>query len=96
MLENGCENIILGCTHYPYLTSIFKRLAEEYGAENIEFINPAKYFTDFIKKDLQEKSLLSDKKESNEMFYVSSNPARFKESAKSFYELSSLPELKEV
>ena len=93
LIEKRCENIILGCTHYPYLISVFEKITTEYCAKNIKFINPAIYFTEFIKKDLTEKSLLSESKITNEKFYVSSTPEQFKESAKNFYKLSQLPEL---
>lgn len=93
LVEQGCENIILGCTHYPYLTSVFEKITTELGVKNIKFINPAIYFTEFIKKDLTEKSLLSVARAASVKFYVSSTPEQFKESAKSFYEFNKMPEL---
>lgn len=90
ILEKGCKNIILGCTHYPYLTETLKRIA---GEEDINFINPAKDFTDFIAKDLEAKQLMSAKKLYEPQFCVSANPENFVKAAKAFYKLKDLPKV---
>ena len=58
------------------------------------FIDPADYFVDFIKTDLEQSNLLNtqDKKGSEE-FYVSANPELFIENAKLFYEVKELPKV---
>ncbi len=89
IIEAGCENVVLGCTHYPYLTTVLKKLSEN----KINFINPAKDFTNFIKEDLTQKKLLNDKRDFEPQFYVSSNPENFMEVSKAFYELKTLPEV---
>ena len=82
------DKVILGCTHYPYLSAILKRY---FRAENI--INPAEYFVKYIKNDLTTRDLINQKSKGSEKFYVSSNPEQFRTSAKMFYELNSLPKL---
>ncbi len=89
MLENNCENVILGCTHYPYL---IEKLNEITG-NKIHFINPSLDFVDFIERDLREKGLISGKRDYEPIFYVSSNPENFKSVSKQFYELKELPVL---
>lgn len=38
----GCRKIILGCTHYPYLLPVLRRVSEELFSEPVEFIDPAR------------------------------------------------------
>ena len=79
------DALVLGCTHYPYLTDIIKNFSN-----NHLLIDPAVYFVEYIKNNLQEKQLLEDAK-GEEKFYVSSNPEGFKQSARMFYGLKELP-----
>lgn len=89
MLKNNPEKIVLGCTHYPFLTDILSRFAPRE-----LFIDPAIEFAKFIKSDLLAKGLLNNNKTSGTgKFYVSANPLKFKNSAKMFYEIEELPEL---
>ena len=89
MLVNKPEKIVLGCTHYPFLTDILAKFAPPE-----MFIDPAEDFAEFIKDDLALKGLLNSSQiEGNGKFYVSANPAMFKSSAKLFYELEKEPEL---
>ena len=89
IIEAGCKNVILGCTHYPYLTEVLKELSNN----KINFINPAQDFINFIKEDLTNKKLLSNKKAYEPKFYVSANPENFMSASKAFYELKALPEV---
>ena len=89
IMNAGCKNVILGCTHYPYLIDVLKKLSDY----KINFINPAKDFTNFIKKDLSEKKLLSNKRNFEPQFYVSDNPQNFFNASKSFYPLKELPQI---
>lgn len=88
MQKNKPDKIILGCTHYPYLMEILKTFAKE-----DLFIDPAQIFAQSIKKDLEEKSLLSFGCKGSEEFFVSKNPEQFKDSASVFYDLKTLPKL---
>ena len=72
LLDKKCEKIVLGCTHYPYLVSILKNWA----APSI-FIDPADYMVKIVENNPKNTPL-------NIEFYVSSEPERFRESAKVF------------
>ena len=81
------DKIILGCTHYPYLLDKIGKYA------NKElFINPSEIFANYIKNDLEKRNLLSTRVGTIE-YYASSNPEEFKENAKMFLEIDTLPEL---
>ncbi len=86
MLKNEPEIIILGCTHYPFL----KQQLIELTGKDI-FLDPAESFVNYISDDLKEKNLLAQKRTIEPEFFVSSNPAKFKEAAKLFYELDNIP-----
>lgn len=83
---NNPDKIILGCTHYPYLLDILEKFAPRE-----LFIDPAEYFAQYIKSDLEASGLLSDNNEGSEEFFVSANPENFKEAAQMFYPLKDLP-----
>jgi glutamate racemase len=38
MIENEVDNLVLGCTHYPFLSETIKKIE---GAEKLNIINPA-------------------------------------------------------
>ncbi len=89
MLLNNPERIVLGCTHYPYLINVLS----EFAPINM-FIDPAVYFAQYIKTELQKNNLLATSNNNVfDTFYVSSKPEKFKESSKMFYKLASVPEL---
>ena len=86
MLLNNPQKIILGCTHYPYLTNILSQFAPKE-----IFINPAKIFAKLIAEDLKTCNLISNNNSFDERFYVSKNPEQFVNSAKMFYEIKNMP-----
>jgi glutamate racemase len=88
MLKNNPDKIILGCTHYPYLLEVLEKFASRE-----LFIDPSEYFAEFIKSDLNVSGLLNDSNNGSEKFFVSANPAKFKEAAALFYDLNNLPKL---
>lgn len=88
MLRKNPQKIILGCTHYPYLTDVLAQFASK-----DLFIDPALYFAEFIKSDLAKNGLLTNVNSRFEEFYVSSSPELFKSSAKMFYNLKEIPKL---
>ena len=75
--ENNAKRIVLGCTHYPYLESIFKTILD------VEYFNPAKTIAQIVKNDTKDN--LSN--ESVFEFYVSKNPNDFIKSAKMFFDI---------
>lgn len=88
MMKNDPDKILLGCTHYPFLLDVLS----EYVSADI-FIDPAQYFAQYIKTDLEQNNLLSTGDNTVCEFYVSSNPKQFTESAKMFCEMQELPQL---
>ena len=41
LLKAGADRIVLGCTHYPFLTGTMRKVAEGLGYGDVEFIDPA-------------------------------------------------------
>ena len=82
MLKNNPDRIILGCTHYPYLTEILSRYADK----NL-FLNPADCVAQFVYEDLKSNGMCSDSKSGGTKFYVSSNPKQFINSSKLFFDV---------
>ena len=80
MLQYHPDKIILGCTHYPYLLDCLIK----YAPCEI-FINPAEYFAEYIKKDLEAKNLLCEKMISRPKFYVSADHTKFERASSLFY-----------
>ena len=75
------EKIILGCTHYPYLLDILSLYAERE-----RFIDPAEFFVDYIKRDLEKSNLLNSQiSPGSEEFFTSAETENFKNAAKMFY-----------
>ncbi len=89
MLENNVEKIILGCTHYPYLLNVLTRFAPE----DI-FINPARYFAEHILDDLEKSNMLNAERNKEPQFYISANAEKFKKSAKMFYSVENVHEIR--
>ena len=88
MLKNSPDKIVLGCTHYPYLLDLLSKFAPK----DI-FIDPAPYFSEFVKSDLALNDLLNVIGSGSEEFFVSANPEQFMQAASMFYPLKSLPTL---
>jgi len=82
----GCKKVILGCTHFPYLAPVLSKFAP-----GVEFIDPAKYLAQTIKKDAESASSgafnASKRTFSTFKFYVSSNPFEFKKSGSIFFDI---------
>ena len=89
MLLNHPDKILLGCTHYPYLLEVLSEFSEK-----DLFIDPAEYFVEYIKSDLQKNNLLNEQdNQGTEEFYVSANPERFELSSKMFYNATNIKEI---
>lgn len=73
LLEKGCEKIVLGCTHYPYLMPILSKFAPKE-----MFIDPAEYMKNVV-------DTTSD--ELNIEFFVSSSPETFKKNGEIFMQI---------
>lgn len=77
--ENNVKKIVLGCTHYPYLVSIFKEILD------VEYFNPAIAISQIVKNDLDDNTSNQGSFE----FYVSKNPNDFILSARTFFNIES-------
>ncbi len=69
MLEKGVDHIVLGCTHYPFLTPIIESIVQ--GKATI--INPAPAVARQTKKVLKQKKLLRSKNPAPYNHFYSSN-----------------------
>lgn len=88
MLLNHPDAIILGCTHYPYLTKILSGYFNEK-----MLINPAIYFADYIASDLKSEGLLNGNNKFDAKFYVSGDCNKFISAAKLFYEVQTAEQI---
>ena len=80
--KNNAKKVVLGCTHYPYLIDIFKKIYD------VEYFNPAKSLVDVVKEEI--KGEISQNKETKNPkidFYVSKDPDEFIKSAKPFFKV---------
>ena len=83
------DKIVLGCTHYPYLTEVLAKFEDRE-----KFINPAESFALYIKEHLSASGLLSEAKEGSCKVYVSKEPAKFMTAGKMFFPSMPKPSLK--
>lgn len=68
MVEAGVDTLILGCTHYPVLSSAIRRVM----GENITLINAGVSTAQAVKETLSRNSMLNDSGEiSNQEYFVS-------------------------
>lgn len=91
ILKNYPDKIVLGCTHYPYLLDILGKFVPK-----DMFIDPAQYFAEYIKADLEANGLINDSGEGSEEFFVSANPEKFQKASSIFYPIKELPTLVQV
>lgn len=75
-LIKGSRRAILGCTHYPYLINIFKKIYD------IEYFNPANCLAQVVKDSMQ-----NDFGNGEIEFYVSKSPDDFILSGKMFFDV---------
>lgn len=66
ILENRIDTVVLGCTHYPLLTSNFKRKYP-----NLRIINPSEEVVYRIKRVLKAKDMLAKDSKVENIFYAS-------------------------
>lgn len=90
-LEHNPDKIVLGCTHYPFLTDIISKFTEK-----SIILNPAEIFVEYIKNDLMKNSMLKNSPDGQETFYVSAYPDKFRQAGSMFCELKNLPEKIEI
>ncbi|OIN96970.1 glutamate racemase [Candidatus Desantisbacteria bacterium CG1_02_38_46] len=75
------DALILGCTHYPMLKSVIKKIM----GKGVAVIDSARAVAEKCKKVLEEKGLFNGKKRNGwHKFFVSDNPLRFKRAGQKF------------
>jgi len=79
--DAGVDTVILGCTHYPLLKPVIKKVL----GENVTLIDSAKQVAIEVKKILSLDGMLNNKShKGKQKFYVSDNPEWFESLANRF------------
>lgn len=73
--------IILGCTHYPFLTPFFQQVM---GGE-VTIVDPARAAVEELARQLQAGDLLSDQLDGEHEFWVSGDPEQFRAAARQLW-----------
>ncbi len=74
-IRQNCQAIILGCTHFPFLTNALVKLLPS----NIDIINPAKYLAREIRQNLRLANVVNRKGQNCVLkFYTTGNSDNFK------------------
>jgi glutamate racemase len=76
----GVDTVILGCTHYPLLKPVIRKVL----GSNVTLIDSAKQVAIEVKKILAKEGLLNHSRRSKHKFYVSDNPEWFSSLAERF------------
>ncbi|WP_341522697.1 glutamate racemase [Pseudomonas sp. G.S.17] len=74
LLAEGCDTIILGCTHYPFL----KPLLREMIPESISLIDTGGAVARQLQRLLIQNDLLADIPARETLFWTSANPTKFR------------------
>lgn len=84
LCEFSPDCIILGCTHYPIISSIIEKSAKEILGKDISVVDSGAEAAHEIKSFLEKNNLLSDSSEGNVEYYVSDETVGFREAASLF------------
>jgi glutamate racemase len=88
--ETGVDVLILGCTHYPYLT----RLMTELISDQALIIDPAVAVSLRVKKELEERGMKAEGEKPERTFYTTGDPSLFLKVGRQIY--SGLKEVREL
>lgn len=89
--ETGVDVLILGCTHYPYLTKLMTELL----SDQAQIVDPAVAVSIRVRKELLERKLSASGGNAERTFYTTGNPALFLKVGSQIYPgLKSVRELK--
>ncbi len=81
LLQNGVDTLVLGCTHYPLLTSIIANVV----GPNVTLVDSARATAERVAEVLQERDLLKLDRTATERHYlVTDTPTRFIEVGQRF------------
>jgi glutamate racemase len=74
MLKQGIDQLVLGCTHYPFLTPLIKRIV----GENVHLIDPAPAVARQVGRLLERRGLCAPKDQNaHHHFYTSGDAKHF-------------------
>jgi len=90
-MDDMIDTLVLGCTHYPLLTKSINKVV----GDKIKLVNPAEETAKEVKETLKKLDIASEKRENEDMYFVSDAPENFKELGELFlgFELESLKEI---
>ncbi|QBX43368.1 glutamate racemase [Pseudomonas fluorescens] len=74
LLANGCDTIILGCTHYPFLKPLLKTMIPD----SISLIDTGAAVARQLQRLLAERDLLAEGPNRSVRFWTSADPAFFR------------------
>lgn len=90
LLGKGVGKIVLGCTHYPFLSQVINDVT----GDKEMLIDPAKHVAEKVADDLMAADILNTDKEGSQRYFVSANAEMFTEAGKRFYpEVNGVKEL---
>lgn len=69
MIEKGIDHLVLGCTHYPFLT---KQIEEVIGNRSIKIVNPAASIAKRLEVVLKENNLINTSDKKGNITFISS------------------------
>jgi len=78
--DDKVDTVILGCTHYPLLKPVIRKVM----GEHVRLIDSAKQVAIEVKKILSVEGMLNKNRRGSHKFYVSDNPEWFSSLAKRF------------
>ena len=79
LLAEGCDRIVLGCTHYPFLLETLRKVAAELGHGDAEFIDPAPAVAKRLVQVLEERGISAVDGNPGTELFASGNDAKLKE-----------------
>lgn len=82
ILAQNVQKIVLGCTHYPFLSSLIEEIT---GRKDI-LINPAEFLAKEAFALLKSKNALNDSEEGTMEFYASASPGEFLHFGKNLFD----------
>ncbi len=80
LLKNDVDTIVLGCTHYPFILPVIRRIA----GGDVAIVDPAWQTALNVKKSLADMGILLNQTQANYSFYVSGDPWEFSVRAHQF------------
>ena len=77
LMENACDSIVLGCTHYPFVSPLIEEILNNTGYGSVRLIDTGDAVARHLKNSLTTRACLTAKsQQANYRFYTSGNPAQ--------------------